>query len=67
MKFGKQQQIAVFEDNGLPLFDGSPARPEENKKKQSKLVWVSSPWDNWINAELPEVDNQPQAQQDSLF
>lgn len=68
MKFGKVQQIAVFEDEGLPLFEGKPAEPQQKKGKMIKGVWVSSVWDQWIEAVTPAQDNQgPAAEQPNLF
>lgn len=53
-KFGKPQQIAVFEDNGLPLFE------------QGEKVWVKSPWEPWIKAEAPK-EEKPKPEQQKLF
>jgi len=67
MKFGKAQQVQVFEDEGLPLFEGKPAEPKPNKGKMVKGVWVSSVWDNWIEAVVPAPEAKPAAAQQSLF
>lgn len=67
-KFGKAQQVQVFEDEGLPLFEGKPAQPKPTKGKMIKGVWVSSVWDNWIEAVAPAADDQgPAAEQKPLF
>ena len=62
-KFGKVQQIAVFEDNGLPLFEGKPVGP----KPDNKVQFVPSVWDRFINAEAPAQPEKPAAKQDRLF
>lgn len=64
VKFGKVQQIAAFEDNGLPLFDGNPAKPKAEAKK---VVWVASVWEPWLNMEAPEQSEKPETKQDRLF
>lgn len=67
-KFGKAQQVQVFEDEGLPLFNGRPAEPKPAKGKMIKGVWVSSVWDQWIEAVAPEQNDQgPAAEQKPLF
>jgi len=63
IKFGKVQQIAAFEDNGLPLFDGNPAKTTDPKK----VVWVASVWEPWLNMEAPEQPEKPETKQDRLF
>lgn len=65
-KFGKAQQVQVFENEGLPLFEGKPAQPKPTKGKMIKGVWVSSVWDNWIEAVAPE-ETKPAAEQAKLF
>lgn len=69
-KFGKAQQVQVFEDEGLPLFDGRPAepKPDNGKRKSCSVEWKNSIWSRWFEMVAPEQDDQhPAAEQKPLF